>query len=294
MVRRLLFAVAAVAMAALAGVAVVAAIQHVAATDLAAERRAIVGRNTELTRAALAPGSALACLDGAAGETASDACEAAVFASPQAVAAAVAFESERLSILRAAFELSKQGDAQVMPALAGARRAVELDRYGLAAHVLSVRDGCTVAQCPGLSMFADTAALRANLKAQAFESYVARYAPQWSKPAAPTAPPVAAAPNAGAAPAVAAAAPPEPPQDTLGPARPVDRKWTFPSASSIPPVSIMNSEPKLPKSAELPEPKVDPAIEKAYGDSPAAKAQEPARLPPRRPQAEAAPEPEPR
>ena len=46
--------------------------------------------------------------------------------------------------------------------------------------------------------------------------------------------------------------------------------------------------------AELPEPKVDPAIEKAYGDSPAAKAQEPARLPPRRPQAEAAPEPEPR
>ncbi len=69
MVRRLLFAVAAVAMAALAGVAVVAAIQHVAATDLAAERRAIVARNTELTRAALAPGSALACLDGAAGET---------------------------------------------------------------------------------------------------------------------------------------------------------------------------------------------------------------------------------
>ena len=281
-------------MAALAGVAVVAAIQHVATTDLAAERRAIVARNTELTRAALAPGSALACLDGAAGEKAGDACEAAVFASPQAVAAAVAYESERLSILKAAFELSKQGDAQVMPALAGARRAAELDRYGLAAHVLSVRDGCTVAQCPALAMFADTTALQANLKAQAFESYVARYAPQWGKPAEPAAPPVAAAPNAEAAPAVASVAPTGPPQDMQGTARPVDRKWTFPSASSIPPVSIMNAEPKLPKSAELPEPKVDPAIEKAYGDKPAAKPEEPSRLPPKRPQVEAAPPAEPR
>lgn len=301
MVRRLLFAVAAVAMAALAGVAVVAAIQHVAATDLAAERRAIVARNTELTRAALAPGSALACLDGGAGEKASDACEAAVFASPQAVAAAVAYEDERLSILKAGFDLSKQGDAQVMLALAGARRAVELDRYGLAAHVLSVRDGCTAAQCPALAMFADTTALRANLKAQAFESYVARYAPQWGKPAEAAPPPVAAAPS-GTQSAVAASAPqsgaPEGPHDTKGTARPVEDKWTFPSAASIPPVSIMNSEPKLPKSAELPEPKVDPAIEKAYGDKPAAKPaakpQEPAPLPPKRPQVEAAPAAEPR
>ena len=58
------------------------------------------------------------------------------------------------------------------------------------------------------------------------------------------------------------------------------------------------SEPKLPKSAELPEPKVDPSIEKAYGDKPvakpAAKQEEPARLPPKRPQVEAAPAAEPR
>lgn len=297
MLRRLLMSVAAVAMAALAGVAVVAAIQHVATTDMAAERRAIVARNTELTRAALAPGSALACLDGAAGETAGDACEAAVFASPQAVAAAVAYEGERLSILKAGFELSKQGDTQVMPALAGARRAAELDRYGLAAHVLSVRDSCTAAQCPTLGMFTDTTALRANLKAQAFESYVARYAPHWGKPAEPAPPPVAAAPGE-AQPAVAAIAPAEGPHDTKGTARPVEDKWTFPSSDSIPPVSIMNSEPKLPKSAELPEPKVDPSIEKAYGDKPvakpAAKQEEPARLPPKRPQVEAAPAAEPR
>jgi hypothetical protein len=143
-------------------------------------------------------------------------------------------------------------------------------------------------------MFTDTAALKANLKARAFEAYVARYAPQWGKPPQADQPPVAAAPKEPAAAIAAATAPPQPGHDTEGTAHPVDRKWTFPSADSIPPVSIMNAEPKLPKAAELPEPKVDPAIEKTYGDHAAAKPDEPARLPPKRPQPEAAPGPEPR
>lgn len=294
---RLLVSVAAVVLAALAGVTVVAVLQHFAATEQAGERRALLARNAELTRAALAPGSALACLDAGAGEKTGDACEAAVFASPQAVAAAVAYEGERLSILKAAFDLSKQGDAQVMPALAGARRAVELDRYGLAAHVLAVRDGCTAAQCAALAMFADSTALKANLKAQAFETYVAHYAPQWSKPAeAP--PPVAAAPQAAVPATTAAVA--APPHDTQGTARPVDKKWTFPSADSIPAVSIMSAEPKLPKGAELPEPKVTPAAAEAAAKAEAeakaktVKPEEPSRLPPKRPQVEAAPAAQPR
>jgi hypothetical protein len=283
---RLLPSAAAVVVAALAGVIVVAVTQHIAASEQAAERRALISRDAELTRAALVPGSALACLDAAAGEKAGDACEAAVFASPQAVAAAVAYEGERLSILKAAFDLSKQGDVQAMAMLAGARRAAELDRYGLAAHVLAVRDGCTVVQCPPLAMFGDTTALKANLKAQAFETYVAHYAPQWGKPAEQGPPPVAAAPPKEAPPALAAVTP----HDTQGTARPVDKKWTFPSADSIPAVSIMNSEPKLPKAAQLPEPKVDPDLAKSVG----AKPEEPSRLPPKRPQVEAAPAAEPR
>ena len=286
---------AAVAAAALAGVAVVAVVQHAATTEQARERRALISRNAELTRAALAPGSALACLDGEAGEKAGDACEAAVFASPAAVAAAVAYEGERLAILKAAFDMSKQGDAQAMAALAGARRAAELDRYGLAAHVLAVREGCTVVDCPALAMFTDTTVLKANLKAQAFETYVAQHAALWGKPAEPpAAPPVAAAPKNDA---VASVAPPaaEPPHDTQGTARPVDKKWTFPSSDSIPAVSIMKSEPALPKSAELPEPKIDPDLAKSIGASPdPAKPAEEPRLPPKRPQTEAAPTPQPR
>ena len=110
----------------------------------------------------------------------------------------------------------------------------------------------------------------------------------------PTPPPVAAAPKDDAVASVAPAAA-EPPHDTQGTARPVDRKWTFPSSDSIPAVSIMKSEPPLPKSAELPEPKVDPDLAKSVGASPEpATSTEAPRLPPKRPQTEAAPTPEPR
>jgi hypothetical protein len=140
-------------------------------------------------------------------------------------------------------------------------------------------------------MFAGTAALAANLKAQAFETYVARYAAQWGKPSAP-APSVADLPKetSPAVAAVAPASPAAPPHDTQGTARPVDKKWTFPSADSIPAVSIMKTEPPLPKGAELPQPKVDPDLAKSLGAAP----EEPARLPPKRPQAEATPAAEPR
>jgi hypothetical protein len=292
MLRRLLIPVAALVLAALA---VVAVLQEMVANDQAAERRALLARNAELARAALAPGSALACLDGGAGEKVGDACEQDLFASPQAVAAAVALESARLGLLQAAFALSKHGDVQVMPAFADLRRAAELDRYGVAAHVLATRDGCTALKCDALAMFHDTTALRANLKAQAFEAYVARYAPHWGKQAQPT-PPVAAAPQAAAPAAVATVTPAAPPHDTQGTARPVESRWNFPSADSIPPVSIMTPEPKLPKSAELPQPKVDPDLARSLGvaAAPVKKEEGAPRLPPERPKSEAAPAAAPR
>ena len=292
MLRRLLIPVAAMMLAALA---VIAVLQQMAANDQAAERRALLARNAELARAALAPGSALACLDGGAGERVGDACEQAVFASPQAVAAAVALESERLTLLQAAYTLSRHGDVLVMPALADLRRAAELDRYGIAAHVLATRDGCTAVKCEALAMFHDTTALKANLKAQAFAAYVARYAPHWGKPA--ETPPVAAAPQAAPPAPVAAVTPAEQPHDTQGTARPVESRWTFPSADSIPAVSIMTAEPKLPKSEQLPQPKVDPELAKSLGvaaepakkEEPARKEEAAPRLPPERPKNEAAP-----
>ena len=55
----------------------------------------------DLATRALAPGSALACLDTIAGETVENACEKALFASPEATAAAVSYVAAQLSLLAA-------------------------------------------------------------------------------------------------------------------------------------------------------------------------------------------------
>ena len=132
----------------------------------------------------------------------------------------------------------------IAAAFAGLRRAVELDRYGIAAHVLATRDGCTAEQCAAFALLDDTDALKANLKAQAFDQYVSRYAARLEQAPSPDRRPVgpAAARAPRRSPACVARAPAK---------TPLSGKYDFPSAASIPPVSIMNAEPPLPK-ARLP------------------------------------------
>lgn len=239
----------------------------------AADRRAIVQRNTELTAGAAAPGSALACLDAGAGETVEAACEARVFADPQSTAAAVAYTGARLSLLLEAAETQPAA----LKSLAASRRAIELDRYGIAAHVLASRDGCTPERCAAFAFLADANALKANMKAQAFDQYVSRHAAAWAAPESPAAP----------APAAVSAAPSPPVQSAAvsGPpvAQPLSSKYTLPSAASIPAVSIMNAEPALPKGveAQAAPPKADGKPDATPGDD--------VPIPPKRPQAQAAP-----
>jgi len=80
---RVLFSIIALA---LGGLGVFAILDRLAQDERAAQHRALTQRNAELTAQALAPGSALACLDDVAGEAVETACEKAVFAGPQAVA----------------------------------------------------------------------------------------------------------------------------------------------------------------------------------------------------------------
>ncbi len=235
---RLLLPLAAVA---LAVVAVAALIDRLALVQQAAERRMLIERAAALDRIALSPGSPLACLDAGAGEAVENACEKAVFASPQAAAAAVSYMGARLQLLTDAAAFTQ--DQDIAAVLAASRRAIELDRYGVAAQVLARRDGCTAAHCAAFALFKDTNALKANLKAQAFQQYVSRYADGWN--AAPAKAPAVSQAPAAVAPAVPVTA--EAPA-----AQPIKagEHWDFPSAASIPPVSIMNAEPPAPKSGE--------------------------------------------
>ena len=267
-IQRLLLPIAAIAMGALA---VIAVLDRLASDERAAERRALLQRNAELNVSAVAPGSMLSCLDGAAGETVENACENAVFADAQSAAAAVAYTSARLALLADAVEFEKRGDGRPIAALSAARRAIELDRFGIAAHVLAVRDGCTAERCAAFAVVRDNGVLKANLRARAFENYVERYAAAWNKTE-----PVAAKQPPAAAPAPVASAPAAPAN------QPVASRYDFPSSASIPAVSIMNAEPPRPK---------EPAANAVAATPPAgAEAAAPTAVPvpPRRPQAQAA------
>ena len=249
--------------------------------EQATERRALIARNAELTNQALAPGSALACLETEAGSSIAKACEVGVFATPQALSAAVAFVGERLKLIEAAQALT----AGQRDFFAAERRAIERDRFGIAAHVLAQTYGCTVEKCAVFALLNDTRTLKADLAAQPFATLVARYEGVWDKPVDERVP-VATLPGAPAEvkaqtvpPVAEAVAKAEPPANA---SHPLDKKWTLPSSDSIPAVSIMTSEPTLPKGEAPPAPK--PAEQKAAEQRP----EHPAPLPPRRPQVQTA------
>lgn len=207
------------------------ALDHFVGGDITAERRAFEARAFELAARALAPGSALACLDPLAGETVEDACERAIFASPEATAAAVAYVEAQLALLAATGAPASRAGAS--SAVTRLRRALEADRFGIVAHVLAARDDCTVDRCDAFALLRDKSRVSVNLAERPFESYVQSHKASW--------PAGAARPLAGGLPPVAAA-----PPDTAP--RPAGNLY-FPSANSIPPVNIMTAEPPAARDA---------------------------------------------
>ena len=178
------------------GVLVYALFHRVAVHEQAAERRAIEARAAELTARSLAPGSALGCLDAVASVVVENACERPLFASPEAVAAAVEYVDARFSLLAASAALAER-DPSYQPVFERLRRGLEADRYGLVAHVLMTR-GCNGADCAELRLLRDPARVVANMKARAFEASLGVHALAWQSngagPAVASAPPFVAPP----------------------------------------------------------------------------------------------------
>lgn len=224
------------------------AVERLAEHERAVERRALAQRVADLTAQALAPGSPLACLDGDAGDAIESACEQALFARPQAAAAAVAYTAARLDLLADGLAFARAREPAFEKALAGTRRAIALDRFGIAAHVLATRDACSPDLCEAFALVENADALKSNIRSRVFAQYVARHRAAWQEPEQPATPsaalhvpPAADEPPAAAAPSAAPGA-----------------KYDFPSAASIPPVSIMNPEPAAAEAASKPSPPSPP------------------------------------
>jgi hypothetical protein len=221
-----------VVLGALVGVAMTwALLGNPMAQDHGADRRALELRAQELNLRTLAPGSALACLDAVAGENVDAACEKALFASAATVAAATSYAAARLELLSDMAAYVKHGGRDIDGTLLPLRHSLETDAYGFLAHALAVRDGCTSQNCKALEVLHDASRVRANLNGQTLDRYLDRYLTAWAQQ------PDSPGPVADAA---------TPSQPTYQPGAPGPHKMVnidFPTAASIPPVSIMNPEP---------------------------------------------------
>lgn len=192
-----------------------------------AELRALQARAAALNAESLAPGSPLACLNGLVGDDVEAACEKALFASPATVASATSYVAARFALLADMVGYTKGGGSGINNLLLPLRHSLELDRFGFVAHALAVADGCSSEHCAALALLDNPSQLRANLSGQTLARYLDRYLPIWAK-----APDVPVA-DAGSASGLEAGA--SPPHKMVN----ID----FPSAASIPAISIMNPEP---------------------------------------------------
>lgn len=199
--------------------------------DRSAERRALESRAAALTAESLMPGSSLACLDGLAGDDVEAACEKALFASPASVAGASAFVAARLSLLADIVAYTKRGGGGINNVLLPLRHSLETDRFGFVAHTLAVADRCSSDHCADLALLDNSGQVRTNLSGQTLERYLDRYLTVWAQSPGT---PVADATSTGATRQ-------NPPHKLVD----ID----FPSAASIPPISIMNPEPPGPPAA---------------------------------------------
>jgi len=202
--------------------------------DAGAERRALELRVQELITQSLAPGSPLACLNGVVADGIEAACEKEIFASPESVAATMSYTAARLALLSDLSTYAAGSGGELAGVLVSLRRSLEDDHFGFLAHVLAMHEGCTSEKCQALTLLRDSEKVRANLADAALDRYLDRYRPLWAKsPDGSLAEITRVEPSA----AVRSAAP-------VPHSHMVD--VDFPSAASIPPVSIMNPEPKGP------------------------------------------------
>ena len=100
---------------------------------------------------ATAPLPQLSCIDELAGDAVLDACEKALFGSAESVAAAVAYAASQITLLTSLGDVATANKGAGSDLLA-LRRAVERDRYGLMAYVLTARDHCTPSACRGVPL----------------------------------------------------------------------------------------------------------------------------------------------
>jgi len=164
----------------------------------------------------------LSCIDDLAGDAVLSACEKTLFGSAESVAAAVSYAASQITLLTSLGDVATANKGAGSDTLA-LRRALEQDRYGLVAYVLTTRDRCTPTACRAFRSLTDSRQIAANMNERAYENLILRHASSWNAPTQPAS-------------GLVAALPPSVPTG-----KPTNAE--FPTSASTPPVSIMTPEP---------------------------------------------------
>ena len=185
---------------------------------------------------------ALACIEDLAGDIVLSACEKDLFSSAEVAAAAVSYAASEIERLATYGDVAS-ANQDMTPDLMSLRQAVERDRYGLIAHILTERYRCTPADCAVFRAISNRRQIVANMEAHTYDGLIARYAAAWNMPQSP--PQAAAAGQLPPGAPLAAQGSLVAPQGPLGTSVLVGRPTNaeFPTAASTPPVSIMTPEP---------------------------------------------------
>ena len=219
---------------------------HVLTPDVVAERRAIEARASELAARAMAPGSALSCLDSVSAPV-EIACEKALFATPEAVGAAVAYVEARYSLLVASAALAAR-DPSYQTTVERLRRGLEEDRLGVLAQVFFTR-GCSTSDCADFAVLRDSRRIIANMKGQVFAAHIAAHGLAWNS--APVTPPSG---TAVSPPLVREVGTTVPTTTSSSSGETVRRRYVYPSPDQIPAISIMDPEVDPPGAEAKPAP----------------------------------------
>jgi hypothetical protein len=144
-----------------------------------AERRALEDRASALFGQTIQPGSVLSCIDGSPAPAMFEACERALFAEPQRVAAAVAIVTQRISYLADALHFASARDAGYLNRIEPLRKAIEADPYGFVAYVLANEHNCTLEACERFKLLRDPARVKENLRVRRFEAFMVKHSAAW-------------------------------------------------------------------------------------------------------------------
>jgi hypothetical protein len=207
------------ALVAVVGGAAFFALNYLEEAARLADRRGLEDRAAALGLQTVQP--AVACADLGADKALGQACERALFAEPQQVAASLALARERLALVSDALDYSTREPA-FAERIAATRRALEGDPYGFVAFVLASDDKCTADVCVRFRLLRDTNRVKENLRERRFEALVAKYEESWRQAKSRTdVPAIAPAPHTEAPyppPAPVVTTPPPPASTATAPA----------------------------------------------------------------------------